>query len=58
MELNYVTSPLRLLEPSVITMNYVIIRRTVRDDGKGVDEPLGEVVCLDGSCKGLTVYIQ
>ena len=58
MQLNYVASPLRILEPSVITMNYVIIRRTVRDDGKGVDEPLGEVVCLDGSCKGLTVHIQ
>ncbi|XP_066316837.1 alpha-mannosidase-like [Miscanthus floridulus] len=30
-------------------------RRIFRDDGKGVNEPLGEVVCLDGSCKGLTV---
>lgn len=39
-----------------LTMN-INIRHTLRDDGKGVDEPLGEEVCLDGGCKGLTVHI-
>ncbi|KAG0549851.1 hypothetical protein BDA96_01G290000 [Sorghum bicolor] len=34
--------------------------RILRDDGKGLNEPLGEVVCMDGSCKGSqgTYYVK
>lgn len=37
-------------------MNVVNVRRILQDDGRGVQEPLNEVVCADEKCDGLTVY--
>ena len=39
-------------------MNIVNFRRILHDDGRGVGEPLDEVVCVDNKCDGLTVYIH
>jgi hypothetical protein len=39
-------------------MNIVNLRRILHDDGRGVGEPLDEVVCVDNKCDGLTVYIH
>jgi hypothetical protein len=33
-------------------------RRLLKHDGRGVEEPLDEVVCMDQDCQGLTVSIQ
>ncbi|KAH9608357.1 hypothetical protein KSS87_017812 [Heliosperma pusillum] len=33
-------------------------RRTLSDDGRGVEEPLNEQVCVEGTCEGLTIRGQ
>jgi hypothetical protein len=33
-------------------------RRLLKHDGRGVEEPLDEVVYVDQDCQGLTVPIQ
>jgi myo-inositol catabolism protein IolC len=39
-----------------LTTNVADFRRLLKDDGRGVAEPLDEVVCVDQDCQGLTVH--
>lgn len=39
-------------------MTIVNIRRILKDDARGVGEPLDEVICDGEDCEGLTVHIQ